>query len=329
MSASFCARRGFTLIELLVVIAIIAILIALLLPAVQQAREAARRTQCKNNMHQLGLALHNYHDVYRVFPPSCFKVLQQDAGSDTFNRQATIWGSLLLPYLDQAPLFNSMTWGSYPVIWDKAPNLVARQTRLAAYQCPSAPDSSSTYQQLDKDGNPTRDGITIGDRIAPANYGVVASSNIGNPNDATRLAWGNNRIDDNDNSLARYNGSFLQNLCFSTGDILDGTSNTAGIGERFRSAKTDAPGNTRFRAYFIIGTPDAQNQHSCFVGSIGTPLNSPLETEIGFAGFHSPHEGGVQFLLLDGAVRFLSENLDNAVRLALGSRKGKDIVGEF
>jgi prepilin-type N-terminal cleavage/methylation domain-containing protein len=328
MTAAFRSRRGFTLIELLVVIAIIAILIALLLPAVQQAREAARRTQCKNCLKQQGLALHNYHDTYRVFPPSCFKVLLQDAGSDIYNRQATIWGSLLLPYLDQAPLFNTMTWGSYPMIWDNGPNLKARQTPLVVFRCASAPESNG-YTQLEKDGNPTRDGITIGQGIAPSNYGLVASSNIGNPDDATRSTWGNNRIDDNDTNLVRYNGSFLQNICFSTGDILDGTSNTVGMGERYRSAKTDAPGNTRFRAYFVIGTPDAQNQHSCFVGSIGTTLNSPIEADYGFAGFHSPHEGGVQFLLLDGAVRFVSENLDNQVRLALGSRKGKDVVGEF
>jgi prepilin-type N-terminal cleavage/methylation domain-containing protein len=328
MSAALRSRRGFTLIELLVVIAIIAILIALLLPAVQQAREAARRTQCKNNLHQLGIALHNYHDTYRVFPPSCFKVLLQDAGSDIYNRQATIWGSLLLPYIDQAPLFNTLKFGSFPVIWDNGPNLAARQTPLAAFRCASAPESNA-YEQLDKDGNPTRDGITIGPRIAAANYGLVASSNIGNPNDATRATWGNNRIDDTTPVDGRFNGPFVQNLCFTTGDILDGTSNTVAMGERFRSAKTDAPGNTRFRAYFVVGTPDAQNQHACFIGSIGTTLNSPLETEYGFAGFHSPHEGGVQFLLLDGAVRFLSENLDNQVRLAIGSRKGKDVVGEF
>jgi prepilin-type N-terminal cleavage/methylation domain-containing protein/prepilin-type processing-associated H-X9-DG protein len=329
MPATFRARRGFTLIELLVVIAIIAILIALLLPAVQQAREAARRTQCKNNQHQLGLALHNYHETFRVFPPSCFKVLLQDTGSDPYNRQATIWGAMLLPYIDQSPLYNSLKFGSYPQVWDSGPNLVARQTPLAAFKCASAPDNSSKFQQLDKDGNPTRDGITIGDNIAPANYGLVTSSNIGNPDDATRSSWGNNRIDDTTPIEARFNGPFTQNLCFSTGDILDGTSNTVAMGERFRGAKNDAPGNTRFRAYFVIGTPDAQNQHACFVGSIGTTLNSPLETEYGFAGFQSPHSGGVQFLMLDGAVRFVSENLDNQVRLALGSRRGKDIVGEF
>src|SRR3712207_6554389 len=133
-------RKGFTLIELLVVIAIIAILIALLLPAVQQAREAARRSQCKNNLHQMGLALHNYHDAHNVFPPANFKVLIQDTSPDQFNSQSTHWGAMLLPYLDQAPLYNSMVWGSHPTIWYQGPNLVAQQTVLTVFQCPSSTD---------------------------------------------------------------------------------------------------------------------------------------------------------------------------------------------
>ena len=98
-------RRGFTLIELLVVIAIIAILIALLLPAVQQAREAARSSQCKNNLKQLGLAMHNYHDTYKMFPPDNTFTKGKIATSSI---PAWGWGTYLLPYLDQAPLFKRM-----------------------------------------------------------------------------------------------------------------------------------------------------------------------------------------------------------------------------
>ena len=133
-------RRGFTLIELLVVIAIIAILIALLLPAVQQAREAARRSQCKNNLKQIGLAIHNYHDVSRSFPFSWM------LGND-FN--ASVWGVMILPYLDQAPLYNR--WDSSVPAWDTAAtvfgfpaspvqgNLAVIRTPLAVYKCPSTP----------------------------------------------------------------------------------------------------------------------------------------------------------------------------------------------
>ena len=97
--------HGFTLIELLVVIAIIAILIALLLPAVQQAREAARRTQCKNNLKQVGLALHNYHDVHKMFPMGAFSAIDDDNGCDD---DGYGWGVMLLPYIDQAPLYQKL-----------------------------------------------------------------------------------------------------------------------------------------------------------------------------------------------------------------------------
>src|SRR5213080_4240479 len=109
-------RTGFTLIELLVVIAIIAVLIALLLPAVQQAREAARRSQCKNNLKQLGIALHNYHDTHRTFPPE--KVMQQltnsllecEAPTNSWDRVPGNWEILLLPYLDQGPAYNQINF---------------------------------------------------------------------------------------------------------------------------------------------------------------------------------------------------------------------------
>ena len=103
-------RSAFTLIELLVVIAIIAILIALLLPAVQQAREAARRTQCKNNLHQLGLALHNYHDVYNQFPITCFN--NSGPGLNWSDSSRGTYLVRLLPYIEQAALFNALNFGS-------------------------------------------------------------------------------------------------------------------------------------------------------------------------------------------------------------------------
>ena len=99
---------GFTLIELLVVIAIIAILVALLLPAVQQAREAARRSSCKNNLKQLGLALHNYHDVHRVFPPAQLRGRNSSTGIEYGN--AASWGAMLLPFIEQAPLYDQMNF---------------------------------------------------------------------------------------------------------------------------------------------------------------------------------------------------------------------------
>lgn len=135
-SRSF-GNRGFTLIELLVVIAIIAVLIALLLPAVQQAREAARRTQCRNNMKQIGLALHNYENTYQQFPVNSFVTLDITGG--TLNvTQTTSGGVALLPYFDQAPLFNQ--WNCSKQQWDLASsnngNLLA--TYLPGWRCPSS-----------------------------------------------------------------------------------------------------------------------------------------------------------------------------------------------
>src|SRR5690606_27248796 len=146
-------RPGFTLIELLVVIAIIAILIALLLPAVQQAREAARRSQCKNNLKQMGLALHNYHDVAGQFPPALTHAgdvaTWPAALNITFN-QSTTGFTLLLPYLDQAPLYNQYNFNeaSVPVAANGLPlagtgnwqaNVPATSTILSVFLCPSDP----------------------------------------------------------------------------------------------------------------------------------------------------------------------------------------------
>jgi prepilin-type N-terminal cleavage/methylation domain-containing protein len=134
-------RRGFTLIELLVVIAIIAILIALLLPAVQQAREAARRTQCRNNLHQIGLALHNYHDTHRCFPPG--QISGHTAGiADllyTYSGGATCF-TLILPYMDESALYNAYNFDAPGTVGTA--NTTVTQSVLAQYLCPSDLDPS-------------------------------------------------------------------------------------------------------------------------------------------------------------------------------------------
>ncbi len=305
--------RGFTLIELLVVIAIIAILIALLLPAVQQAREAARRTQCRNNLKQIGLALHNYLDTHRVFPASCYKTLNQDTSPTTENRRATHWSAMILPFMDMGPLYNTLVFGQ-DAGWNTGANLTARRQLIPAFQCPSAPDRR-TYDYDSTTG------------LAVYNYGVVMSGSIGNP--ASRPGENKHYMDDNfPNDSTRHNGSFNQNTFFSTRDISDGTSNTVAVGERYRSAATDADNNT-YRRYGGIGTENAQDEHAQFSGSIGTTINSTSGTQYGYAGFSSKHTGGAHFLLMDGGVRFISENIADQVRLSLGSRAGGEVTGEF
>ena len=194
------SRRGFTLIELLVVIAIIAVLIALLLPAVQQAREAARRTQCKNNLKQLGLALHNYHDTFLVFPPGQFQPLGTNVNSST-NRSC--WMQRILPYIDQATLFNTFATNmSGPAGF--ASNWPGANTILPALMCPSDPSSPK---------NATASGLA--NQGFSGNYSVCAGS----------TTFG---VDGGGDKL---NGMFFCYSRTSIRDTTDGTSNTLLAGE--------------------------------------------------------------------------------------------------
>ena len=141
MNAQIRIRRGFTLIELLVVISIIAVLIALLLPAVQQAREAARRSQCKNNIKQMGLAFHNYHDVFNTFPPAWISgSATGPTNGSTTETGCWGWGAMLLPHLDQAPLYNVVQPGPLTLSQNLAAGgaqAAALKTPLAAFRCAS------------------------------------------------------------------------------------------------------------------------------------------------------------------------------------------------
>jgi prepilin-type N-terminal cleavage/methylation domain-containing protein/prepilin-type processing-associated H-X9-DG protein len=311
------SRRGFTLIELLVVIAIIAILVALLLPAVQQAREAARRTQCKNNLKQLGLAMHNYHDVH-----SCVPIADVDGTVNPVSAHAR-----LLPYIEQTNLYNQV---NFNVPYDHALNTVPRMTELPAFRCPS---------------DPTPLPASIGGRnnyYWNAGSGIVmySSGAAGQPA-ANGIVFHNQRI--------RFN------------DITDGLSNTAGMSEKLTGdgsngistprIDTYRPGtypNTPDEAvtqcnaanvndlaqqgYSNVGGPWLQQYHStnqynhvlppngrsCMFppGRIATTSNSR-------------HTGGVQTLLCDGSVRFVSENVDLRTWRSVGSIGGGEINGEF
>jgi prepilin-type N-terminal cleavage/methylation domain-containing protein len=260
-------RLAFTLIELLVVIAIIAILIALLLPAVQQAREAARRTQCKNNLKQIGLALHNYADTFRTFP--CGWVYAGIA-----NRECWAWGSLILPYLDQAPLHNQLgvTRGS-PADnltlpspnWE--PVVTALESSLPAFQCPS--DSMSTGGKI----HPNRH-MGGGQGFVLHNYVPSLSNYVGN-----------NR------------------------DVTDGTSNTIAVGERDGMncragglvVRNGNGGGSRGVFHVVAQARVKMNE------SVLPWDNDP---EGCGQGWSSLHVGGAHFALCDGSVRFFSQNIE-------------------
>lgn len=343
------STRGFTLIELLVVIAIIAILIALLLPAVQQAREAARRTQCKNNLKQLGLALHNYHDVYSSFPSghqAHFGNWRDPSGNDrvgyansgTTSADATkanwSWMAYILPLIEQANAFNTLGVNTRRA--DQAlatpEGLNVLQTPIAAFLCPS--DSKPQLHDSVRDVEHTNSGRDI--PVIISNY---VGSNRGQRN--SRQTRGRmDRFSD---------GLFYVNSRIRIRDITDGTSNVLCVGERAWSySATDANGDRQIVASragtAIVMRATTDSNRSCFgcgysdaMGVAGTGINhnhllnsgGTFNPNRARSTYSSSHIGGAQFTLADGSVRFLSENIDVNLLEHLGERADGEVVGEF
>jgi prepilin-type N-terminal cleavage/methylation domain-containing protein len=315
-------RSGFTLIELLVVIAIIAILIALLLPAVQQAREAARRTQCKNNLKQLGLAIHNYHDTYRKLPV----LTHRDQANNAAGAEGGwAWSVSLLPFIDQAPMYNSLTAGNLTL--KQAANIPAMltlmRTPLPAFRCPS---------DVGEEVNTNRPYTTLvsGQTIS------FATSNY--------PACNGNQF--NTGMFVEYNN---QSVNFR--DVIDGLSNTIAVAERRMRQLEALQGTTHESPWAAIWvgckdegkTPQAQNNNA-IRGNTQFRLQDGRCDANNDAqeGFSSEHEGGIHALLGDGAVRFLSENIDYRPYAAdpapeanmgtynrLGHKKDGFVIGEF
>jgi prepilin-type N-terminal cleavage/methylation domain-containing protein len=311
-------RMGFTLIELLVVIAIIAILIALLLPAVQQAREAARRTQCKNNMKQLGLALHNYHDVYNVFPNGSHPTPNYEGGGYHMG-----WAPKVFPQLDQANRYNAMhalhpTPISYLGPWrsNGAPHYGDRYEiwgPVASFACPSS--------EL---GNISPDIITYAWQRGQGALHYRACSgrvqDVVNPADATSHRWANS-------------GIIYAHSSTRFGDITDGTSNTILLGETSSSqgwpaAMKNGWGGIQpwtWGMYWYVDNRrlTVDSKHIQFpINFRGTFFNNSTP-------FISAHTGGAQFLLADGSARFISENISMDTLQGLGTRAKGEIIGEF
>lgn len=321
--------RAFTLIELLVVIAIIAILIALLLPAVQQAREAARRTQCKNNLKQLGLAMHNYHDTHNAFPPNRMADYQ---GANNFNNNCYSslgWTFQLLPYFDQAPLYNSVNT-AYCATSNQggdslygtsapAPMIAARNTVITGLLCPSNPQGKITNGGSFRDSS-WDDGISGARTDYVGNLGFMNSGHRDCPfADYPGVEWAAS-WDMGIQPLQNHNGVFGFQGSINLGQITDGTSNTLMIIEsmhwREKEQKESVWGDSHWFGPWAVH-------------SVEMPINTDPNSDYRCDQWSSNHVGGAHTVLCDGSVRFVGENIAHSVRLAIGTRGRNETVGEF
>lgn len=334
-------RTAFTLIELLVVIAIIAILIALLLPAVQQAREAARRTQCKNNLKQIGLALHNYESTFSTFPMGDCTANTNGAG-DIPNASVHAY---ILPYLEGTNNYGTFNFNFQ--VNGNAANTQARIQFISSYHCPSDPGQNRYLVANVIDAASTNYMQCMGSHADHAGYVV---SGVTTPRSSLH-------------------GMFSRNSKMRFGDITDGTSNTAMFGEikkgpnhtastlavaageqRDFQVATNVPGpwtgndqlsppaaceNRATAAWMYRGLQYYRGLLVATYYNHTLVPNAKLRDCVmsslwqGHMAARSYHVGGAQIALADGSVRFASENVDGNVWRAVGSASGGEVVGEF
>jgi prepilin-type processing-associated H-X9-DG protein/prepilin-type N-terminal cleavage/methylation domain-containing protein len=318
---------AFTLIELLVVIAVIGVLIALLLPAVQAAREAARKAQCLNNLKQIGLALHNYETNHGTFPPGWTAFFEEEHDDDHHHGgnglSATrfkdeddelagwpgwAWGSMILNQVEQGPLYDAI---NFDLSVDLPSNVTIRLARVASYICPSD-NEVALVPVRDEDDSLTLTEVSTGNYIGSNGIGEIG------PEDGQ--------------------GIFYMNSRTRISDIRDGTSQTIAVGERsFNLAPVTWTARTPHGWNFK--TPPSQGgdarflsfPHPAFSMVIGTvgisdPPRTPNHPRAHPEDYWSRHPGGVNFLFADGSVHFIRDSISQSVFLSLATRKGAEVV---
>lgn len=352
------AKKGFTLVELLVVIAIIAILMGLLLPAVQMAREAARRAQCGNNLRQLGLACHNYESARQYFPP-------------VVNNNGVMWSGFLLPYLEQQNIYDRLAiqdlteqypeeeggaLAGTPWVWNNATSGQLMQAPLKMFLCPSS-DIATVANEISHNGEgynarATANYLAVGSskKYDLVNATLVPDSILMRDANALASDFDSQTVVVNSGYRIDENAAWTKNQAGTKGtriaEFLDGTSNTVMIGEAIpdhigAGADETNAGSGRRKDHWIIGSDDADRMLdlSEFMGSTAVPfsLSRRLKIDPTFDPshvnydqyeymFNSNHTGMVQFLFADGSVTTINEDIDEFTQNALGTRKGKEVI---
>lgn len=295
-------RRGFTLVELLVVIAIIGILVALLLPAVQAAREAARRMQCSNNLKQIGLANLNYEDTYKVFPPGRMGCDGINTGSCNGNANNQRVGTsalvCMLPFLENQPLHDSMdlNTGLYSLAYGmNAQNRAAVRIRPKFVVCPS----DTAEQERDIGGYPAATGsYAMVHGVLGPNQGISGNMKVFNT------------------------GIYVYKVTFKHANIIDGTSSTMIYGETYDGQLDEVyniwtMGSRHHTLRSTVNPPNTPPGQGITTAPYGPRLNGA---------FASRHPGGTMFAFADGHVQFIAENIDLPTYRALATREGGEPV---